>query len=579
MLKGLSLTKKLIGAFGTVFVLVSGFGLFILYYFNNLSGERSNVRDWLNASTTVTVLAKNVSDSQRAVYFTIAEMGTANQARWITERDRTIQNVDDGFREYQAVIDRGVYDDDAERQGDQATLDNEVRLWQNYKAQVAQLEQIISSGDRTASMAFMDSAVDSAYDEIFEAINEDSENCMVGLEEAVDLSERVFANFEHLVHIMGLVIGAILCAVVVILYILVRDIGHSVSQIVSVTEKAAQGDLSNDIKTDATDEFGTIAAQFNSVIQKMRQIIGDVQNASKQVSDSSQEVKDSVAHSEDLIKDVAMFVNTATDNATSQKESLNDTEIRVKQMEQSVEQSIAAMKTGLESVQHTANQAALGNEMANSTVKQMHEIAAAVEESARIVQELGENSKEIGSIVEVISGIAEQTNLLALNAAIEAARAGEHGRGFGVVAEEVRKLAEGSQEAVQRIGKIIGGIQETTEKAVVTMRNGHQKVIDGRGNVESTGNSFHEIVKLIRQAEENSQQVMKIISSLREPILDIVNRTEKISNMSAGIEQEMESISMATAKQAASIVEISDNSKSLTELAQNMKTTMHVFRI
>ncbi len=578
-MRGLSLTKKLIASFGTVFLLVSCFGLFILYSFNSLSGERSNVRDWLDSNVTVNTLTKDISKAQRMVYFTIATIGTPNQSRWTTERDQIISSVDSGFTKYQKILDDSVYDDEAEKQHDQSVLDNEVNLWRNYKEKLNNLNQIIATGDRAASFAYMDNEVDSAYDGITDAIEADFIECAKGLENAVDVSEKTFEDFETLVHIMGLIVAAILVMVIVILYFLVRDIRHSVEQIVTVTEKASQGDFSHDIKTDATDEFGTIAAQFNSVIHNMREIIGDVQNAATQVAESSEKMQENVNKTGDLIQGVAMSVTAATDNASAQKESLAETETRIKNMEQNIEKSISAMSIGLDSVKKTLEHAALGNDMANATVKQMHEIAASVENSAKIVQELGENSKEIGSIVEVISGIADQTNLLALNAAIEAARAGEHGRGFAVVAEEVRKLAEGSQQSVQRIGNIISTIQETTEKAVVTMQTGHKQVVEGRENVEATGNSFNEILNMIKQAEENSQQVMTIISSFREPIADIVNRAEKISNMSIEIEQKMENISMSTAEQASSIMEISQNSNSLTDLSKKMKHSAHEFKI
>ena len=259
--------------------------------------------------------------------------------------------------------------------------------------------------------------------------------------------------------------------------------------------------------------------------------------------------------------------------------SLSKTEEHVKQMEHDVEQSIEAIKIGLDSVEQTSQHASNGTKMADVTILQMNEISAAVEEAAQIVQKLGENSKEIGSIVELISSISEQTNLLALNAAIEAARAGEHGKGFAVVADEVRKLAEESQNAVQRIGSIIGTIQETTEKAVVTMKTGSQRVEEGKVNIESTGKSFHEIVTMIQQSEENSQQVMLIIDSLREPIKDIVSRTQRLSSASTEIAQKMLSISIDTAEQAAKVIEISDDSNRLTELSQNMEETVQEFQL
>ncbi len=575
----LSVTQKLIGAFGTVFVMISLFGLFILYYFNSLSGESANVRDWLNSNFTVTEISGNISDCQRNAYFLINTAGTDQNSTWRAKLDKNLQDIDAGFENYKKVLEASDYDDEEERQGDLKILNDEIVLWQNYKSKVAQLESLVSTNNRAESVAYMDSEVDKAYDAIYDSIKADLESCNEGLEKAVETSEKQFSGFADLVHIMGLLIAAMLAFILFIVYVLVRDIKNSVDKIVTVTEKAAQGDLSHDIKIETSDEFGTIATQFNSVMKHMRTALGEVQQAATQVSDSADKMTVNINKTGDLVQNVAMSVTSAADNTDAQKSDISETEERVKNMEQSIEKSIVAMKAGLESVQRTLENAAKGNETAVATVRQMNEIAQAVAESSKIVEELGENSKEIGSIVEVISNIADQTNLLALNAAIEAARAGEHGRGFTVVADEVRKLAENSQASAQQIADIIKTIQKTTENAVETMNAASKKVDEGRGNVESTGNSFSEIVNMIKIAEENSEQVMKLINSMRAPIEDIVQRTEKISNMSVDIASKMEEISMATGEQSMSVVEIFENSGSLTDLAKNLENTVHEFKI
>ena len=575
----LSVTQKLIGAFGIIFIMISLFGLFILFYFNNLNSESTNVREWLNSNFTVTNISKNISDCQRNVYFTIQTMGTDKNSSWRDKLNQNIKAVDTGFENYTQVLNNSEYDDLEEQQNDLLILNKEISLWQDYKNQVNQLENLIASGNRAESMAFLDNTVDKAYDEIYAAIYRDLDSCNTGLEDAVSTSENQFEGFETLVHIMGIMLAGMLAFIVVIVYVLVKDIKNSVGKIVKVTEKAAQGDLSHDITVESEDEFGAIATQFNSVMKHMRQALGEVQDAAKQVSDSADKMTASINKTGDLVQNVALSVTSAADNTDAQKADIGETEERVKNMEQSIEKSINAMRAGLSSVQRTLEHAAKGNEIAISTVYQMNEIAQAVAESSKIVEELGENSKQIGSIIGTISGIAEQTNLLALNAAIEAARAGEHGRGFTVVADEVRKLAESSQNSAQQIAEIIKNIQKTTENAVETMNAASRKVDEGRGNVESTGNSFSEIVNMIKIAEENSEQVMKLIGSMRAPIEDIVERTEKLSNMSVEIAAKMEEISVATGEQSMSVVEIFENSGSLSDLAKNLENTVHEFKI
>ena len=575
----LSVTQKLIGAFGTIFVLVSMTGLFILYYFENLSSERSNVRDWMDSNITVSEIAKNVSDSHRNIFYVLDTLGTSESNASRAALSQNLKSIDEGFQQYQQVINNSVYDDESERDGDIQTLNNEIALWQDYKAKISQFENLISSSNRAELLAFANGDVTESFKKIYAAIYDDQASCNEGLEEAVTASENKFASFESLIHIVGILFAGILAFVVIILYVLVKNIKNSVEHIVTVTEKAAQGDLSHDIKIESQDEFGTISTQFNAVMQHMRTALGEVQQAAVQVSSSAETMLASINKTGDLVQNVALSVTSAVDNTDSQKNDIAETDARVKNMEQSVEQSVKAMELGLKSVEQTAIHAAAGNDTARKTVTQMNQIALAVEESAMIVEELGENSKEIGSIVEVISGIADQTNLLALNAAIEAARAGEHGRGFAVVADEVRKLAENSHESAQKISVIVGTIQKTTENAMETMKAASQQVTEGRNNVESTGNSFSEIVNMIKIAEENSRKVMELVGNMRAPIEDIVERTEKISNMSVEVVAKMDEISMSTAEQSMSVVEIFEKSGALEDLAKNLENTVHEFKL
>ncbi|MBQ7722794.1 MAG: hypothetical protein IJT57_00575 [Selenomonadaceae bacterium] len=201
-----------------------------------------------------------------------------------------------------------------------------------------------------------------------------------------------------------------------------------------------------------------------------------------------------------------------------------------------------------------------------------------VNDSALTVDKLGKRSQEIGQIVEAISGIAEQTNLLALNAAIEAARAGEHGRGFAVVSEEVRKLAEESQEAAQKIGTLIGDIQSDTTDAVDSMQKGNAAVRDGTRSVEKLRSTFDSIRDASNNVQKEATNMVSELKEVEKLTYTIRDRSEKILDKGVQVSKEMESVSAAAEQQSASAEEISSAADELARLAQDLQNSLQRFQ-
>ena len=574
-----SITKKLFMAFGLLFVMFAGFGAFVLYSFGNVGTENENVGDWVESHVVVSEVNDKIDNTQRAILMRIITNGTQDESRWQSTLASRINEVDAAFKRYEDNLNSFSYEDEAERQSDLEILQNELKLWDDYKAQINKIESLLKASDVAGVNTILRGDLSKSFEAINSAMKADMESCSQGLYEATGSAGKVFEELVGRVHMSGAGLIVVLIVGAVIIGALAKNINRSVNQIQSVTEIAAKGDLSKEIVSDSDDEFGQIAQQFNAVIKHVRNVIKNVQETANNVSKDAAELNDNFAKSAQSLESVAMSVATVTDTTLRQQENLVETKTHVKAMEGDVDKAVSAMKSGLESVQSTAKHATRGSELADETVKQMNDIAKAVENSARIVRELGENSKEVGSIVEAISAIAEQTNLLALNAAIEAARAGEHGRGFAVVSEEVRKLAEESKNAVEKIGAIIQTIQVTTENAVQAMESGRSRVEEGRSNVELTGQSFQEIVAMIRTAETNSLTVMQTINNLLEPMKNIVERAEQAADLSDEVVKEVESISIATAEQAGSVMTISENSQALTDLSNGLKDVVHEFRL
>ncbi|HWR31509.1 MAG TPA: methyl-accepting chemotaxis protein [Negativicutes bacterium] len=342
----------------------------------------------------------------------------------------------------------------------------------------------------------------------------------------------------------------------------------------------AQGDLrERAAMVSSEDEIGQLAKGFRDMRTNLRALVAKVHSQSEQLAASSEELTASADQSAQASNQVAQSITEVATGASAQLTAANDAAAVVQQMSASIQEVSATTNEVADQSNRAANRATEGNKAVNKAVEQMGRIEQTVNDSAKVVTELGARSKAIGQIVATISGIAGQTNLLALNAAIEAARAGEQGRGFAVVAEEVRKLAEQSQEATKQISELIGGIQGDTEQAVVSMGNGTREVKLGAEVVNAAGLAFHEIVGLVSQVSDQVKDVSATIEQMAigsQQIVESVNRIDKLSKDAAG---QAQTVSAATEEQSASMEEIASSSQSLAQLALDLRDAVSKFHV
>lgn len=358
-----------------------------------------------------------------------------------------------------------------------------------------------------------------------------------------------------------------------------RSISRPVNQLAVVAQQVASGDLTQQVRVASQDEIGQLASAFNTMVIELKTLIKHINANVEQVAASSEELTASSEQSAQAANQIAVSITEVAAGANEQMAATDETSAVIQQMTAGVQQMAASANQVAAQSSQAADKAKNGGEAVDKAVSQMARIEDTVNTSAAVVAKLGERSKEIGQIVDTISGIAGQTNLLALNAAIEAARAGEQGRGFAVVAEEVRKLAEQSQEAAKKIAALIGEIQGDTAKAVVAMNDGTREVKTGAEVVNTAGGAFSEIADLVLQVSAQVRDISAAIQQTAAGSQHIVGAVKKIDELSRKSAGEAQGVSAAAEEQLASMEEIATSSEALAKLAQELQTAVVKFRV
>ncbi|MDF2571269.1 MAG: mcpA 4 [Sporomusa sp.] len=387
------------------------------------------------------------------------------------------------------------------------------------------------------------------------------------------VSAQTTKTISMIIGVVALLLGGVLSIVLTLM------VKKPVVELASVTEKYAQGDLRDIAQVTSSDELGDLAASLSTMRENISAIVTNIVHSSEQVAAASEELTASAEESAHAATQVASIITDIAQGSDKQVRSTNETTVAVEHMAAGIKQ-IAASAVNVAGMADKAAEAAGGGGKSVATaITQMDNIEKAVQESSTVVSKLGERSKEIGQIVDTISGIAGQTNLLALNAAIEAARAGEQGRGFAVVAEEVRKLAEQSQSAAKQIADLISEIQGDTDRAVLAMNEGTREVQAGTQVVNATGASFTEIMSLITEVSSQIREISAAIQQMAASSTQIVGSAKDIEEICKETAGQTQTVSAATEEQAASMQEIAASSQSLAKLAEELQGTVTRFKL
>lgn len=331
---------------------------------------------------------------------------------------------------------------------------------------------------------------------------------------------ELFAPAKRLLMIMLAASAIIIAIIVLAIYIAANRMSRPLKEILAVTDQVAEGNLTNSCTVHSNDEMGNLARSFNNTIAQLKLLVNGIINSSREVNRMTTDLEAMGSESKAATDEVAKTMKEIATGVVKQAENVEEAASVTQTLNDEAKMIAKECETMLKASEDSRKVSDIGSKAILNAIQSMEKIAQNnlknVEESTMLLNK----SKEIGQIIEVISSIAGQTNLLALNAAIEAARAGEQGRGFAVVAEEVRKLAEQSNQAANQIANLIGGIQQQMEVMYESMEQGSKEITQGVEVANQAGHNFGQI-------EKNIQNISNLIERVSSSVQQMGQATEK----------------------------------------------------
>jgi methyl-accepting chemotaxis protein len=386
------------------------------------------------------------------------------------------------------------------------------------------------------------------------------------------------SSLESLLYFIVIVSAVAMIVLIILLTILLQNFFNKLLKISLIAEEVAAGNLMSSLP-ESSDELGRINTTFNKMIDNLRNIIIKIKNVSEVVIESSDSYKKVSLEVVECGKDIKQSIENITSGAKHTANEVQNITRSINDMENKSKELVDISANIDQRISETNDKTLNGSKNLEETVKLLYKMKESVNISAEVINDLAEKSKNIANITTTISSISEQTNLLALNASIEAARAGENGKGFSVVAEEVRKLAEQSSESTQGISSEIQQIQEQVANAVAVMKDSIDYMGLSTSSIDNISSTFSGIEKEIENIKLMSLSISEIAKSL---LVENKNINEAVSNTSAISEESVAStvcFEEMIDKQGTIFLNLKKASEDLDELSISLSKELSKFRI
>lgn len=364
-----------------------------------------------------------------------------------------------------------------------------------------------------------------------------------------------------------------------LIFILRRTL-KPLSVLSSNAEKIAEGDLTIEQPVfQSKDEIGQLAESFNKMSSNLKVLIKDIQTDSKKLSSDSTVINGSIAEAKEGVQNIVNAIEQINQNCQESMQSSEDTAQAMNEMTQGILRMADNTTTIVNSTNDVNSVAHEGDKAVHSAVSQMHIIEEKIEQFATVIQELDTDSHEISQIMQLITGIAEQTNLLALNAAIEAARAGEAGKGFAVVADEIRKLADQTSHSASKVYELISKIQANTNTAVDSMAANKTEVHQGIILIEQVGTMFDQISNSINSLSVEIDELSSLSEQMSASAEEVTAAVHEIAQSSVHSAESADTVVNTSKDQLDGIQEISGATTRLSDMSKHLETSVQQFKI
>ena len=504
-----------------------------------------------------------VSDYRAAMYKLLSAETPDQKTAAYAEIRKTAKTIDDTFAEMSDGI---IFVD---------KFNEAKNNWLKTQKHGEKAIALVEAGDTPAASIYMRDEMGKDY---IALNNNTDELAQLELDEAqgkVTTAGEIYSTARNATFVVLAIIALITIGIGYYFY---RLIGGFLSDFLDVSQRVYRGDMTTNLDYDTPDEFGKIAHSYNDTLGKIRNITSKIQDIANELTDSAETMSTGVNESAQVVTSIADSINGIAELSVSQNRNVDNATSAINNIVTGVNDVAQLAKQTADKANEVGSTVNQGIEGINVISQHMDRIETMVSTSADQVDTLGHRSEEIGQIVETIVNISGQTNLLALNAAIEAARAGEHGRGFAVVAEEIRKLAEDSQEAAQHIAELIGSIQDETKKAVDAMHNGNNGVRKGTEVVKEAMEEFSQVTNMVDNMVDQMARVARHIENVSAQSEQVVRATTSVSKDSDKIAGETQQVSAASEEQSATMQELANENTKLADMAQRLQDQLKIFR-